>query len=202
MVKTGFDSRIGIIDHAATELHLCGLVDFASGGFITRGQHLTLTTRGLAFCLQNRFAIQNVVQRLGGDRHSVALSSAYGRLELELEIPDGLGNTLSRELLAPAVDRLVNFSDNQRQTEMAISLTEEAFQVIRGSNTLDEKYKIAILKQIEAGIALLKTPKTYSAILVAMLIKPLYDAYSSIAEEAAKPAISAAILAVRNLLGI
>ena len=104
--------------------------------------------------------------------------------------------------LVPASNRVVDLSHNQSQVEQAIEKVEQAIEVIDQSNTLAPDEKSLWIDLLRQGQAWLRKPATYVAGVSALLLKPLYDAYSSVLEESAKPIIEAAFDAVKALIGM
>ena len=102
----------------------------------------------------------------------------------------------------PASDRKVDLSDNQEAVELVDEKIAAASEVIIKSNTLDPEEKELWARLLEEGRAWLKRPTTYIAAISALLVKPLYDAYSSVLEDSAKPIVEAALVAVKALFGL
>ncbi|MEZ5696611.1 MAG: hypothetical protein R3E18_09250 [Sphingomonadaceae bacterium] len=105
-------------------------------------------------------------------------------------------------LLAPASDRVVDLSHNQNAVSQAVEKIDEAIVAIGSSNTLAPEEKELWTGLIQQGKEWLRRPTAYVAGLSALLLKPLYDAYSSVLEESAKPVIQAAFEAVKALIGL
>lgn len=104
------------------------------------------------------------------------------------------------ESVVPASDRLVTIGDNVR-TSTATEAIELTLEKIDVSNTLGSEEKDLFRTTLELGVKLLKQPKAYLVAISGLLLKPLYDAYSSVIEETSKPAIQSAIDAVLAILG-
>lgn len=124
-------------------------------------------------------------------------SSGYER---GLALLNRLSERVSNEI--PASDRLVDLGHNRPKVQDAIRKLEEASEAIRKSNSMQSDEKDVIRDQIALGIELLRKPKVYVTAMTALLLKPLYDAYTGIAEESCKVILQAAIAAVRNLIGL
>jgi hypothetical protein len=102
----------------------------------------------------------------------------------------------------PVADGFVEFGHNSLLVLEVEERVNAAISVISASNTLVPEQKNIFLDALSAGKALLKSPKTYIAAISALLMKPLYDAYCSVLEDAAKPIIEAALALVKQLLGL
>ena len=102
----------------------------------------------------------------------------------------------------PASDRYVDFTHNEEAVIEAHERVAKAEEVVRQSNTLAPELRSLWGNLISQGREYLKKPGTYIAVISALLLKPLYDAYSSSIEESAKPLIDAAIIAIKALIGL
>ena len=107
-----------------------------------------------------------------------------------------------KRIFVPASDRTVDLSHNQSEVEQAIEHVDRAIEVIDESNTLAPDEKGLWIDLLRQGKSWLRKPATYLAGISALLLKPLYDAYSSVLEESAKPVIQAAFEAVKALIGM
>lgn len=102
----------------------------------------------------------------------------------------------------PASDRYVDFAHNAEAVNEAQERVANAEEAVRQSNTLAPELRSLWGNLISQGREYLKKPGTYIAVISALLLKPLYDAYSSSIEESAKPLIDAAIIAIKALIGL
>ena len=99
-------------------------------------------------------------------------------------------------------DQLINLNHDSEEYRAAKKLASQALEVIRQSNTLDEFEKQSLIGHIAPGVSLINSKKVYAAAITGLLLNPLYQAYSSALEDAAKPHIKAAIDAVIALTGL
>ncbi len=151
---------------------------------------------------------KNEIAKLLNELNNAARLKAMSRVAEELgwlKIDDETSdiNLLSSDGYAPGSDRIVTFDHNDPQTKSVLSLAEQADEIIRGSNSLDEEQRGWIREHIRAGIDFIKNHKKMLAgAASALLLKPLLAAYEAVAEEPAKAAILAAIEAVKSMFGI
>ena len=115
-----------------------------------------------------------------------------------------IGTLLSDDvspIKVPVADGIVNVDHNRREAEQADALVTRVIREIEKSNSLDPEKKNLLTTTLELGRQILKQPWAYVAMIGGALLKPLYDAYASVLEEAAKPIVQQAIDAVMKLLG-
>lgn len=141
-----------------------------------------------------------------GERDAKEATYAYidpGGLEAGAAIVSDIVAKRERkgELRIPAADRVVDLTHNSAAVSDADQKVAKAIDVIDGSNIIVPEVKSVWIQLLEEGRARLRKPSTYVAIVSALLLTPLYDAYASVIEESAKPIIKAALEAVTALIG-
>ena len=180
------------LSQASINVWLSGAVILENSGLVRDGRVLDasgkITSEGALFCLVNEFEALNSISDFP------ELTEGFLENMLSLREP--------RSQFAPASNRMVSLKDNQIIVENAIAFLEDADEAIRGSNLLSEEEKSVWSNLLAQGKERLRQPSTYIFSITALIIKPLYDAYSSAIEESAKPIIKAALLAVQKLIGI
>lgn len=104
--------------------------------------------------------------------------------------------------VAPAADRLVTLDHNSEGLVETVRKLEFADEAVRGSNSLGEDARSWIRLHLEAGLKLLSGRKIVLSAIGALLIKPLLEAYNSVAEEPARQLILAAVEAAKEFFGL
>ncbi len=103
----------------------------------------------------------------------------------------------------PAADRIVQIGHNTAGYEEAVDGVSNAIASVRGSNVIDPAERAWILPNLQVGLdALKKGGSLLVSGLKTFLLEPLRAALKSISEEKLKSAISVAIAAVKNLIGM
>ena len=102
----------------------------------------------------------------------------------------------------PASNRLVTINHNSPEFVEMVSVTEQASESIRSSNSIDEHTRGWIREHLAAGLSLIKKHTILATAASALLLQPLINAYEAVTEEPAKQAILLAINAVRAFFGI
>lgn len=150
---------------------------------------------------QNLISITgNVELGLEGITAAYLTEEGYERGNFELERLVLIAN--AEWNVIPVADGFVNLSHNSTLVAEVEKKVIAAIAVIDASNSLPPEQKGVILETLMLGKSLLSSPKTYLAAVSVLLVKPLYDAYCSVLEDAAKPVIEAALRLLKQLTGL
>ena len=79
---------------------------------------------------------------------------------------------------------------------------DTAIEAIRMSNSLDAEFKAAVLEKLDDGRRRFKAGPITIAILAALILNPLQDAWNAVTEEIFKPQIEAAVSYIKKVTGI
>lgn len=161
----------------------------------------------VSFAVSEHWVTPDVGPTEAPDRDSDTANYAYldpGGFEAGVAVVASIVDEreFERKLLVPASGRVVDLTHNQKKVDDAIEKVVAATKAIETSNTLAPEEKQVWIRLLSEGRDRLRRPSTYVAVLSALLLKPLYDAYSSVVEESAKPIIHAAFLAIKALMGL
>lgn len=104
--------------------------------------------------------------------------------------------------VAPASDRIVEIDHNSPAVQTARDGVATALRRIEDSNSFARSRNDWVTPHIGLGLQLLKQKRVVATAITALLLQPLYAAYSIIAEDAARAAILAAIEAIKAAFGL
>jgi hypothetical protein len=99
----------------------------------------------------------------------------------------------------PASDRDVSISDNQLAE--AESKIEEAIEVVRSSNSLDQAKKQGLIAQLGQAKSFLAIKKFSTSMVKNLILQPLFSAWKLVAEDSGKVILGHIVNYFKHLVG-
>ena len=160
-------------------------------GEVYKNPIFAITPKGVAWILVN---IDGFIENI----HGLTWDIPDDIVEAVVSLVDVGGDRPLRHV--PGSNRTVSISDNQALAETCDTL-EVAKEAIRTSNHWEGEDRETILKTLSTGIDYLKSGKVLVAAVTGLILAPLYNAYSALAEDSARELILKAIELVKSLVG-